>query len=221
MTDEFLNKEYLIERFKNEGLDSYRSIVNFYEKHSTEIRHLEFDDFFDIYVEYANALYELGAHHKFIKEADKIAEMSIAHNIIFFRDKDIFQYFLKKKAAALYNIGLLDRSEKVLEELLKMDPDNPEFRELYYRALMKRKSVSKINTRMYACVFLLLSAVVIGFELFFIRLFMEDLTATFEILRTSLFVFGIMLLVIAEFSSWVDAKMKVAERVREIKSEKR
>ncbi len=213
----FLNKQYLIQRFKDQGLESYRSIVQFYENHRADINQLDFDEFFEIYTEYANALYEIGAHHKFIKQADKIIELSIERNLVYYNGKDIFQFYLLKKAYAYYNLGMLDRCEKVVMELLKIDPDKTIYRDLFAKSVNKRKSISRINTRMYATVLLLLSAVIIGFELFVIRLFMPELTTTFEIMRSMVFVSGIVLMVIAELSSWIHARMKVEDYIQKVK----
>lgn len=214
MKDRFVGRERLIQMFREEGLESYRSIVSFFDEHREEISVLDFEDYFSMYVDYVEALYEIGAHHKFIREVDKLIEVSITKNIVYFEGRDIFQYFVLKKAHAYFNMGLLDKCEKVLLELLKMNPKNVEYKELYIKSRLKRKTKGRIDLRMQGAIVLMCSAVVIGVEIFVVRVFFDWLVSSFELLRNLLFLGGIVLMVYAEFSSWVDARNHLKEKMK-------
>lgn len=221
MKEKFVGRERIIQMFREEGLESYRSIVNFFDEHREEISVLDFEEFFSMYIDYVEALYEIGAHHRFIKEADNLIEISINKNIVYFQGKDIFQYVVLKKAYAYFNMGLLDKCEKVLIELLKMDPRNSEYKEFFIKSRLKRKTKGRIDLRMQGAIVLLLSAVIIGVEIFFIRVFAESLVSSFELLRNLLFLGGIVLLVYAEISSWVDARNHLKKQLELIRNKKK
>lgn len=220
MKEKYVGRERIIQMFREEGLESYRSIVQFFEDHRSEISGLEFDDYFSMFIDYVEALYEIGAHHRFIREVDQLLEDSIERNIVFFNGKDIFRYFVLKKAYAYFNMGLLDRCEKILIELLKMDPSSTDFKELYIKSRLKRKTKNRINLRMQGAVVLMISAIIMGFEIFIIRVFMESMISSFELLRNLLFLGGIVLLVSAEIASWLDARTKLNSLIKGFKSNK-
>lgn len=214
MRERFVGRERLIQMFREEGLESHRSIVKFFNEHRDEISVLDFDDYLSMYIDYIEALYEIGAHHRFIREVDNLIEITINKNIVFFEGRDIFQYFVLKKAHAYFNMGLLDKCERVLLELLKINSKNIEYKELYIKSRLKRKTKGRIDLRMQGAIVLMCSAIVIGVEIFLIRVFAESLISSFELLRNLLFLGGIVLLVYAEFSSWVDARNDLKEKMK-------
>ncbi|TVR77782.1 MAG: hypothetical protein EA409_11230 [Saprospirales bacterium] len=212
-------KNNILKKFQQEGLESYRSIVRFYEHNSVEIDALEFKDFFSVYIEYVDALYEIGAHHKFIKLADEVIELSVLNNVSFFEGKDVFEYFIYKKANALINIGLLDQAEKVALELLKIDSDNQRYRALVNKVYYSRRSVSRINMRMSGVVFIFISALVIPFDLFAFPAFGIEAPLV-KLIQLTLFSIGLIYLAAAEVSSYFYSRNIVNEHIKRFRLEK-
>lgn len=211
-------KSYILKKFQQEGLESYRSIVRFYEHNKTEIDELEFKDFFSVFIEYVDALYEIGAHHKFIKLADRVIELSVIHNISFFEGKDVFEYFIYKKANALINIGLLDQAEKVSLELLKIDSNKPRYKDLVMKVYYRRRTISRINMRMTGVVFIFISALVIPFDLLIFPAFDIDAPIV-KLIQLGLFSLGLFYITAAEVSSFLYSRNRVNEHIKSFKKE--
>jgi hypothetical protein len=212
-------RDYLIKRFREEGLESYRSIIKFYERNEDELNTLEFSDYFSIFLEYVDALYEIGAHHKFLRYADQVLELSIERNIVFFQGKDIFQYFVLKKALAFLNLCLLDKCEKVVFELLKMEPDNKEYRSIMQKVYHRRRSVRRINMRMYGVFFILFSAFVIFMDLAFFPVIGMEVRGL-DLLRLLLFTVGIGLIGYTEVASTWHSRSEMLKKVTEARNYK-
>lgn len=212
------NGSNIIQKFKEEGLDSYRSIVNFYEHHEEAIAILEFDSFLSVYIEYVEALYQIGAHHKFLNQVERLIQISVERNIVFFEGKDIFEYFLYKKAAALLNLGLLDQCERVVIELLKMKPNNFHYRNLLEKVFYKRKTVSRINMRMYAVSILLFAALLVLVELVFSTMGTFAWNDYIEMARNLFFIVGLTFLVSTELASFVFSKIAVNQVLKGIRN---
>ncbi|TVR87241.1 MAG: hypothetical protein EA411_08515 [Saprospirales bacterium] len=212
-------RDYLIKRFREEGLESYRSIVRFFERNEGELGELEFEDYFSVLLEYVDALYEIGAHYKFLRFADQVIEMSIERNIVYFEGKDIFEYFVYRKGLALLNLGLLNKSEGIALELLKMDPDNRDYKRLLCKIYYRRRTVDRINMRMYGVVFLLFSAFAVFLELAFFPVIGFEVSG-FDLLRLGLFSIGLALIAVTELISSYYSRTEMLSQVKIIKQKR-
>ncbi len=162
------------------------------------LRELDADEYFDMMVLYAEALFETGEYGRQAKLADHILEMSIERNIIMHRGQDIYFETLFKKAASLHNLDRVDQAVHILKELLKINPDHESSKLFLINCIIRQKKYTVRPYRNISLVLLLLSASVIAFELLFVRRLWPTWTGIVEIIRNGLFISGVVLLITGE-----------------------
>jgi len=190
--------------FRSIDAAAWRDIIHFFERRETDIRALDFDEYFELLYTYVNALFEVGAYQKHLVMVDEIIETAICHNIHTYKQEDIFKKSLFRKAASLYNTSDYHHAEHILRELVRMDPDYRDallflkkcLRSVHFRSLQVFRAVG---------IFLFLTAaVVIGMEVLFVRPFYAAHAGWVEMLRIMLFMTGIGALVLGElWHRWV------------------
>ena len=99
------------QEFKEIADNEYRTIIQFFVEYEQEIKHLEFDEYFELLLAYADALFETAAYENHLEIADQAINITIEHNIKFYQGKDVFFEMLYKKAASYYNLSLIHISE--------------------------------------------------------------------------------------------------------------
>ncbi len=191
-TDEIYND------FKSIDSSNYHEIVRFCHDQDDRLDHLEMPYFLEVKVMLATAYFELGRYHKFLELADFLLEFTIYHNIQTFQGEDIFQKILFKKAAALYQLLHLSQAEKILWELLKMDPDNAAASYLLKRCLIKNQPGYLRRVKGLSIFLFLLAAATIAVELLLIRPFMQAYVDTVEITRIVIILGGLFILFLTD-----------------------
>ena len=173
---------------------AHRMLVRFYEAKAEEIARLDFDTYFEILVDYTNALFEIGAYTKHIEQVEKILQLSIEHNIHFYKGEDIFCKSLFQKAAAHYNMLEFDRAEYVLKELIKITPTNELAIRFLKKCLYQSRPAYIKYARAISIACFLGAALVTAIDLIFIHPFATNDTHFWEYLRLDICGFGILLL---------------------------
>ncbi len=206
----------LYKDFKEIDQTAYHSIVHFYEAHQPELELLVFDTYFDVLVNYADALFEIGAYGKHIVEVDKVIELSIRHNIKFYKGEDIYFQSLFKKAASFYNTLELAKAEHILKELLKIAP-NHGLTIRFLRKCLRRNQPPYFQKVRAVCIFLfLISALISASEVIIIRPFQSEFQATSEFLRIGTFLAGIILLAGTYLFHYAQVNKQVNQFLKEI-----
>ena len=155
--------------FRSIDTAEWRTIIRFYEMYEDKIERLNFDEYFEMLLAYANALFVVGEYEKHLVVADRILEASVMNNVKFFKGEDIFQKTLFKKAASNFNLHRLEKCDYLLRELLRIDPHD-RLGALFLKKCLRSMRSSLIRiTRATAVLLLLLSAVVISAELFVVQ----------------------------------------------------
>ena len=162
------------------------------------LRELDADEYFDMMVLYAEALFETGEYARQAKLADHILEMSIERNIVMHRGRDIYFETLFKKAASLHNLDRIDQAVHILKELLKINPDHESSKLFLINCIIRQKKYSVKPYRNISLVLLLASACVIAFELIFVHRLWPSWNAIVEMIRNGLFIGGVILLITGE-----------------------
>ena len=103
-TEESYYHSRVYQEFKGIEQSEFRSIVRFFESRTDEIIHLEFNEYFELLLAYAEALFEIGTYHSFLTVADQAIAITIEQNIKYYHGEDVFFNILFKKAAAHYNL---------------------------------------------------------------------------------------------------------------------
>lgn len=206
--------------FKDIDGSAYHTIVRFYESKSLQIGQLKFETYFDILVDYTNALFETGAYTKHLKEVDLIISLSIKHNIQFYKGQDIYFKSLFQKAAAHYNLLEYKQAEYILRELIKIAPYNS----LPIRFLKKCKNQSRptyIKTgRAISIGLFFIAALIAAIEVMFINPFVPESLSFFEYLWISILGIGIFILIATSLYHKYKMNMEVETLVKRARAKK-
>lgn len=177
---------------------AYKEKIDYIEENFFMLRELDADEYFDMMVLYAEALFETGEYGRQAKLADHILEMSIERNIVMHRGQDVYFETLFKKAASLHNLDKIDQAVHILKELLKINPDHESSKLFLINCIIRQKKSSVRPYRDISLVLLLASAFVIAFELLFVRSMWPSWTGITEMIRNGLFISGVVLLIAGE-----------------------
>lgn len=184
--------------FRSIDASAWRDIIHFFERRETDIRALDFDEYFELLYAYVNALFEVGAYQKHLVMADEVIEAAICHNIHTYKQEDIFKKSLFRKAASLYNTSDYHHAEHILRELVRMDPDYRDavsflkkcFRSIHFRSLQVFRAAGIL--------FFLTAALVISIEVLFVRPFYARYADWVETVRMLMFGAGLGALTLGE-----------------------
>ena len=187
----------------------YRKVVYFYERHESEIKLLDFPEYFELLNAYTKALFEIEAHQKHLMMADIVIELSFEENIVEINGQEIFQATLFRKAASFYQLQEFPKAIYILNELIKIDPEDIQV--AHFLELCLRKSHPKLirSTRAIAIFIFLATAFVISIEALFVRPFFPDWILFVEKIRNMSFILGIFILGIGEFIHFLKARHEV------------
>ena len=195
--------------------NAFRTIVRFYEEYEAQILQLEFSEYFDLMVSYANALFRIGRYRQFLLMSDPIIEIAIAENIRFWNGEDVYFSTLLRKAAAHHQLLELDRTDHILRELLRIDPTDKECQMLMRRNLRRRQGALIRYCRASCILLLLCSVVVLLVEVLFVQAFYPEFSATVEWTRNGLFLAGVLVLAGGALLNYLLSSYKTAQFVQE------
>lgn len=206
--------------FKDIEEGAYHTIIRFYESKAIKIAQLKFENYFEILVDYVNALFEVGAYTKHLEEVEQVIRFSITYNIQFHKGEDIYFTSLFQKAAAHFNLLEFQKSEYILKELIKIAPYN----NLPIRFLKKCKSKTRPNYiktgRALSIVLFFIAAITAVIEVMIIHPFTPEKTLIFEYLWISILVFGILILVATFLYHKVKMNLEVQSFVKQVRGNK-
>jgi tetratricopeptide (TPR) repeat protein len=177
---------------------AYKDKIQYIEENFFMLRELDADEYFDMMVLYAEALFETGEYGRQAKLADHILEMSIERNIVTHRGQDVYFETLFKKAASLHNLDHIDQAIHILKELLKINPDHESSKLFLINCIIRQKKSTVRPYRNISLVLLLISACIIAVELLLIRPFYPNWSGLTEMIRNGLFIAGVFFLVAGE-----------------------
>ena len=182
------NQVYL--RYFRLGETAYREKVRFYEENPDAISSLYFEDRLEIDFDYLYCLFEVGRYERFLEKVDPVIEIIIEENIFEFRNENIFNDLLLKKAACYYHTNQFEKANFILKQLIKIAPKHPLAIGLY--GICKRKQNNDLATTIkalgIAALLLVVSISIIQILLF--EPFFDEYMAPFLVLRTMLTVFS-------------------------------
>ena len=206
--------------FREIGISEYRAVIRFYEENESEIRHLDFKEYFELLVAYTNALFEIGSYQKHLLMVDTVLETTIQNNISTYKGENIFNGMLFKKAASHYNVLDYDKADYILRELIKIEPGDEDSAMFLKKCLRKKQPAFIKNTRATSIFLFLLTALVICIEVLFVRPFYDMHAKLVETSRMSIFFMGFLILVGGDlYHRWLVEK-EVNNYVAEVKNTK-
>jgi tetratricopeptide (TPR) repeat protein len=116
----------------------HRACVRFFDYYEKAILQLDFDEYFEVMCSYSRALFETGEYEKCILISDVIIETSVNENFTHFKGEEIFEHTLYQKAAAHFNSKDFAKAQYVLTELLRINPNEPDYRQSLTLCLRQR-----------------------------------------------------------------------------------
>lgn len=173
------------------GDTSFREKVRFYEENPEALSTLYFNEKIDVDMDYLICLFEVGRYERFLEKVDPIIEIIIEENIFEFRNENIFNDLLLKKAACYYHTKNYEKANAILKQLIKIAPKHPLAIGLY--GICKRKQNNDVSTTLKAlCISALLLVVSISIiQILLFEPFFDEYLAPFLLLRTLLTIFSI------------------------------
>jgi len=173
--------------FKKIEPDAFRALIQYYQENESDIRALDFSEYYELFISYCEALFETGAYQKYLNVCDTALTTTIQNNIKFYKGDDIFKILLFRKAAAHYHILEYKEAEHIVRELIKMNP-NDDIAIRFLKKCMRRRRPSYLNhIRGFSIFLFLLSAMVICVEILIIRTFFDEHVFKVEAMRTAIF----------------------------------
>lgn len=116
-------------------------VMRFCKEHAEGIAMLEPEAYFDVRFAYLEALFAHADWGYLVFVADEIIQFSMEYNIVSVVDvvsherKDVFRTALMYKAQAYYYLDMLLEAQHIFNELRKIAPSEPSYREWLYRCL--------------------------------------------------------------------------------------
>ncbi len=174
------------------GDTSYREKVRFYEENPSFISSMYFEDRIEVDMDYVICLFEVGRYERFLSKVDAVLETIITENIFYFRNENIFNELLFKKASCYYNIGQYEKALGILKQLTKIEPKNQLAVNLY--GICKRKSSNDTSQtiKAFAIASLLIVVGIMVGQILFVKPFYEQGMSFFVNLRNILLFFSFM-----------------------------
>jgi tetratricopeptide (TPR) repeat protein len=211
----------LYRNFRAIEAGEFRKIVYFYERNEKEILKLDFEEYFELLVNYTQALFEIAAYQKHLLMADVVIETSFSENITAIGGQEIFRSTLFQKAASHYNLFEFPKAIHVLSELIKIDPTDKNVSEFLERCLRKNRPQLIRRSRAIAVFLFLATALIISIEALIVRNFFTNWTGLVEFSRNCLFILGMVILVLGEFIQRFSAKRDVLRLIQSVKKVKK
>lgn len=208
----------LYRNFKALEVNDFYGIVRYYERFEDAIRTLDFDEYFDCTLAYANALFETGNYGKHIVMSDHLLELLILHNIETWGGEDWYAKTLFRKAASLYQLQQYPKAEHILRELLKLNPSDRMTLRFLISCLLRQRPSWLHRLRAAAILLTLCAALIVALELFVVKPFFPDWYQLVLILHNVLLFGGIGMLFAGESLHWIRCQgraVRFAKRMRQ------
>lgn len=207
--------------FKALEENAYREVVRFYEEREDGIKRLDFEEFFDLFIAYTDALFEIGSYRKYLLMVDYAIECTIKYNIKYLGQRDIFYHLLFRKAASFYNTLAYSKADYILRELIKINPKNEEAGLFLKKCLRKMDPALIRHTRAAGILLFFAAAVVTATEVLFVRPFVSEFTDIVELSRNLIFILGCVILIAGVLIHHWQVDREVNLFVKMVKDEKK
>lgn len=178
------------------GIDqkNYTDRISWYETNYSQILNLDEQRRTEVEIDYTLSLFQVGRYHQYIAQSETLIQHVIAENIYLFDGADIFQKLLFHKAASHYNINELEESNHILLELCKINPANRDYYS-FASKVIRQKSYRQFDTlKGLALGLILLSLIIIIFEILMVRTLLLDFVEPVEWSRNALLISSFLLL---------------------------
>jgi hypothetical protein len=161
----FLSPAHRLKLYRNlkalSAQDPY-SVVRFYEENEEAFGALYPEEYLDCTLDYTVALFQTNDYTRHIVMCDHLIEYVMTENLDHWGGEDQFTYLLWSKSQSLYYLHDYAKAAKVLHDLVRIDPDRREAKELRLLCMLKQKPPYRQKIRAVALLLLLLAAISAG-----------------------------------------------------------
>ncbi|MEL6659372.1 MAG: hypothetical protein AAFN81_13795 [Bacteroidota bacterium] len=175
----------------------YHGIIRYYEEHEEAVENLETEEFTEIQLVFTHALFEVGAYRQFLAVVDRAILITLDYDYPLAakrQQSEEFEQLLFRKAAAYLQTLQPAEAEHVICELLRINPEQEMAVLLLRKSLRQQDKVINRRTRAVSILLFGISALIILFEVLFVRSFYHQYTASVELSRNLIFLFGLLIL---------------------------
>jgi tetratricopeptide (TPR) repeat protein len=213
-------KSNIYRNFKAIEPMEFREIVRFYEANEKAIEKLDFEQSFELFSTYTNAIFSTGAYNKHLRLADMVIETSILQNVQYIDSNDIYYNTLFKKAASLYNLCRYDEAKHTLAEVVKLNPWDDVAIQFFKKVERTMRPKYLKDVRAASILLFIITSLVIAIEMLVIRIFYPEYTPLIEQSRNVLLTLGVLLLVGVELGYYLNIHWKVNKWVADLRDTK-
>lgn len=190
---ELLYKSYL-------SIDSsaFHEVIRFYNENRHSISAIPYRMRLEILTDYAFALFETEDYRNFIILADALIEEVISENIYTHKGRDVYRDLLYLKASAHMQLNELQKTKYILNELLKIYPDDKKIKNVY---ILNEQNLLRSYTndlKLVGIISIILSGFLLVSEWLVIGPFMEQYLNMAQVFRNAILILGVGLLLASE-----------------------
>jgi len=171
-------------------------------------------------ISYLTALHTIGAYSKYVEFVDIAIETSILQNIKYYKGEDIYQQLLFNKATAYYHMLEFKKSDHILKELIKLNPNKESFIKACKRCKRKIRPEYVHTTRASSIFLFMMSAVIIAIEVIVVEPFYNNYVGIVEAVRVGIFLVGIVMLLSGDLFHWWRVNKLVDKFITQVKKHK-
>lgn len=197
---------------------SYLERILYFERHNKSIDQLSFLPWIEIQIDYIVALFETGHYQKYLNLVDRIIELIIKENLLFYKGEDVFVDLLFKKAAALFNLDKTLEASEILIQVIKIDHTHP-YATLFLQKCLHHLERNQTNTHTTIfIVVLIIAAALTAAELLWIKTFYPEVELFIEYIRNSTFLIGFIGVACSELYRIISIHLKTKSYVKSSKA---
>jgi len=213
LMEDYSHIENLLLDYSKIEKTNYKAKVQFYESKQNKISELLPKDKLEFDVDYTNALFELGKYVKCEGILHGLILTVIRDNIFDLDGKDVYQDLLFKKSACHFNIGEPEKCKHILSELIKINPDEANYKNFYKRCFrIEHKKTYRWMGGLVVAIFLV-SAIIVPVELLVVKPFYNAAAQGVEFLRNGLIVIALILTCMKEYLFHKSFSKRISELI--------
>jgi len=182
--------------------------IRFYESNFSIIESSPEAYRLELSLQYVEALYVVEAYYDFLLKVDDLIIKVVEDNIVSVDGHDLYQELLYMKAIALYHTLDYIKSDKVLTDLVRIDPEQEEYKQAYIKNQYGLIQYNGQKNRGASIALFLLTAIIIGIELLVVKPFHSEIELYVQITRWTTFALGISSMIGYELYSRIQSQKK-------------
>lgn len=190
---------------------AYAEQVRYYEDAKGLLYQLPIEEKIELQILYLNALFELGAHDKFLNKVDLVISDLFELPGGSTRDNQNLKSLLFKKARALYKLFRTEEAQILAEQTVRMYQDSEEHKHLLNKIYKRQIEHKTRNFKALSIGLYLFAAFCIGVCLFIIDPFFSQHKAIGQIVWQSVFAIATISLISNELYIIFKSKKKLQD----------